>query len=157
MTKYFTKDGDDYVEVSDNLHTQSELDGIVESRLDRLRKQHEPIAQKAAQVDDLTKSYEDKLKEKDVTIGDLTSKVKTAELGTEKVKIVSEFKLSDELAEFVTGDTVDEMRERAEKLSKGTGGGKVNITKKGKPDNKDGKTDNASIARNLFGRNKSDD
>lgn len=151
--QYFKKDGDDYVKVDDTLHTQADMDKVVEGRLERQRKQfadYDDLKTKAGKVDTISKEWEDKLKVKDTEIGELSSKVKIAELGTEKVKIIHEFGLKDELHEFVTGETVDEMRERAEKLAKGVGGGKVVIKKNGKPGD-DNTTDSKSIAKNLFG------
>lgn len=160
MAEYFKKDGDDYVKVDDPLLTQGEVDKVVETRLERQKKQYadyDALKEKAAKVDTINKEWETKLGEKDTVIGDLQGKLKTAELATDKVKIVSEFKLSDELAEFVTGDTADEMRERAEKLSKGIGtsGGKIVVDKKPKPGEK--ATDSKKIAKSLFGGSSSDD
>lgn len=152
MTEYFYKDGDDYKKVEDNLLNQADVDKVVESRLERQKKQYadfETYKEKAAKVDTISKEWEGKLAEKDTAIGELTSKLKAAELGTEKTKIIHEFGLKDELHEFVTGDTVDEMRERAEKLAKGVGGGKVVIKKTGKPDEKT--SDSKTIAKGLFG------
>lgn len=159
MTDYFKKDGDDYVKVDDALHTQADVDKVVESRLERERKKfadYDTLKEKAGKVDTINKDWETKLGEKDTAIGELQGKLKSAELATEKVKVVHEFKLSDELAEFVTGDTADELRERAEKLSKGIGtsGGKVVIKKDPKPGEK--QTDSKQIAKKLFGA-KSDD
>lgn len=154
MAEYFKKDGDDYVKVDDPLHTQSDVDKVVESRLERERKKfadYDTLKETAGKVESIKSEYETKLKEKDTTIGTLSGEVTAAKLATDKVKIVSEFKLSDELAEFVTGETADEMRERAEKLSKGVGtsGGKVVIKKDPKPGEKT--TDSAQIAKKLFG------
>lgn len=157
MAKYFTKDGDSYVEVEDALHTQTDVDSIVAKRLERDRKQfadYDSLKEAAGKVNTIKTEYEDKLKEKDTKIGELSTEVKKATLETDKVKIVHEFKLSDELSEFVTGETPDEMRERAEKLSKGIPGGGVPIDKNGKPDEKP--TASKQIAGKLFG-NKSDD
>lgn len=68
---------------------------------------------------------------------------------TEKVKIIHEFELPDDAAEFLTGETADEIRERAEKLSKLPGSGKVVIKKDPKPGEK--ATDSVNIAKKLFG------
>ena len=151
--QYFKKDGDDYVKVDDTLHTQADMDKVVEGRLERQRKQfadYDDLKEKAGKVDTISKEWEDKLKAKDTEVTELSGKVKAAELGTEKVKIIHEFGLKDELHEFVTGETADEMRERAEKLAKGVGGGKVVIKKNGKP-GEETTTDSKSIAKNLFG------
>jgi len=152
MAEYFYKDGDEYKKVDDALHTQADLDKVVESRLERERKKfadYDTLKETAAKVGSIKSEYEDKLKEKDTAIGTLSGEVKSAKLETDKVKIIHEFKLSDELSEFVTGETADEMRERAEKLSKGLPGGKVVIKKDGKPDEK--QTDSKKIAKSLFG------
>lgn len=161
MTEYFTKDSDGkFVEVSEKVLPQSEVDGIIEKRLERERgkfSDYEDLRAKAGKVDTITEDFQKQLKEKDTKIGDLSKEVTTAKLGTTKLKIATEFKLSDEAQEFLTGDTEDALREQAEKLSKVGGGGKVKVTKKGKPADDDAKAgDSKSIARNLFGRNKSD-
>lgn len=159
MTKYFTKDGDDFKEVEDTLFTQSEIDtNILPKRLERERSKfadYDTLKEKAGKVDTITSDFESKLAEKDVLVGELTTKVKTAELGTEKVKIASKYKLSDEAQEFLTGDTVEDLEAKAEKLSKLAPGGKVTVTKKGKPVEGEEKG-NQKIARNLFGRNQAD-
>lgn len=154
MAEYFYKDGEDYKKVDDTLLPQSEVDKVVETRLERQKKQfadYDTLKEKAGKVDTINKDWETKLGEKDTAIGELQGKLKSAELATDKVKLIHEFKLSDELSDFVTGDTADEMRERAEKLSKGIGvsGGKVVINKEGKPGEK--QTDSKKIAKSLFG------
>lgn len=159
MTEYFKKDGDDYVKVDEPLHTQDDLDKVVKDRADRIARQqfgdYDELKEKAGKVDTITKDFEDKLKERDTKIDTLTGDLGKAKLETDKVKIVHEFKLSDDLAEFVTGDTVDDMRAKAEKLAKGgAGGGKIVADKQPKPGEK--ATDSRKIAKGLFG-NKSDD
>lgn len=154
MAEYFYKDGDEYKKVEDNLLTQADVDKVVESRLERQKKQfadYDDLKEKAGKVDTVAKEYEDKLKAAGTEKSELESKLKAATLETDKVKIIHEFKLSDDLAEFVTGETADDMRAKAEKLSKGVGGGKVVIKKNGKPDEK--VTDSKKIAKSLFGGN----
>lgn len=158
MTEYFTKDGDEFKKVEDTLFTQTEIDtNIMPKRLERERSKfadYETLKEKAGKVDTIAKEYEDKIKAIGSEKSELEKQLGSAKLETEKVKIVHEFKLSDELAEFVSGETADEMRARAEKLAKGITGGKVTVTKTGKPDDK--KSDSAAIAGKLFGK-KSDD
>jgi hypothetical protein len=159
MTTYFTKDGDDFKEVEGTLFTQEEFETNIGPRLKRERekfKDYEALREKAAGIDTLKSEYEEKLAQKDVLVGELTTKVKAAELGTEKVKIASKYKLSEDALEFLDGDTVEALENKAEKLAKLAPGGSVTATKKGKPteDKADG---NKSIARNLFGRNQADD
>jgi galactitol-specific phosphotransferase system IIB component len=162
MTDYFTKDSDGkFVEVSEKILPQSEVDGIIEKRLERERGKYadyDTLKETAGKVETIKSEYETKLKEKDTKIGELSTEVTTAKLGVTKVKIASEFKLSDEAQEFLTGDSEEKLREQAEKLSKVGGGKKVVVTKHGKPSGNDDKKsgDSKSIARNLFGRNSSD-
>lgn len=157
MAEYFTKDGDNFVEVSDKLHTQSEMDNVIEKRLERERNKfadYETIKEKASKVDSIASEYENKITAISSEKSELEKQLGSAKLETDKVKIVNEFKLSDELAEFVTGATPEEMRTRAEKLAKGVTGGKVTIPKTGKPEDK--ASDSKAIAGKLFGK-KSDD
>jgi hypothetical protein len=157
MAEYFTKDGDEFKKVDDNLLTQADVDSVVEKRLERERskfKDYDDLKEKAGKVDTISKEWQDKLKAEADAKADLEKQLASAKLETEKVKVIHEFKLSDDLAEFVTGDTVDDLRAKAEKLSKGVGGGKVVIKKDGKPEDKT--TDSKKIAKSLFG-SKSDD
>lgn len=152
MAEYFYKDGDEYKKVEDTLLAQAEVDKVVETRLERQKKQYagfDELKEKAAKVDTIASEFNDKLKEKDTVIGTLSGEVKSAKLETEKVKIIHEFKLPDDASEFLTGETAEEIRERAEKLSKLPGGGKVVIKKDPKPGEK--ATDSAKIAKSLFG------
>ena len=158
MTEYFTKDGDDYKKVDDQLMTQSEIEStFLPSRLQRERAKfadYDDLKEKAGTVDTIKSEYEVKLTAASSENTELTKQLGVAKLETDKVKIVSEFKLSDELAEFVTGDSVEDMRKRAEKLAKGVTGGGVVIDKEQKPSGD--KTDAKALAGKLF-RNKSDD
>lgn len=154
MAEYFYKDGEDYKKVDDTLLPQSEVDKVVESRLERQKKQfadYDTLKEKAGKVDTIAKEWETKLNEEVTKRSTLEGELGKAKLETEKVKVIHEFKLSDELSEFVTGDTADELRQRAEKLSKGIGtsGGKIVINKEGKPGEK--QTDSKKIAKSLFG------
>lgn len=154
MAEYFYKDGEDYKKVDDTLLPQSEVDKVVESRLERQKKQfadYDTLKEKAGKVDTIAKEWETKLTEETAKRSTLEGELGKAKLETEKVKVIHEFKLSDELSEFVTGDTADELRQRAEKLSKGIGtsGGKIVINKEGKPGEK--QTDSKKIAKSLFG------
>jgi len=80
MTKYYEKDGDDFKPVEDTLFTQAEIDtNIIPKRLERERAKFagfDELKEKAAKVDTIKSELESKLAEKDVTIGDLTTKVK---------------------------------------------------------------------------------
>jgi len=158
MAEYFTKDGEEYKKVDDNLLTQADVDNVIEKRLERERSKfadYDSLKEKADKVDSIKSSFDEQLKEKDTKLSDFEKQLGQAKLQTDKVKIVHEFKLSDELSEFVTGESVSEMRERAEKLSKGMKVTGVNIDKKEKPQDK--ASDSKALAGKLFGNKKADD
>jgi hypothetical protein len=157
MAEYFTKDGDEYKKVDENLLTQADVDKVVETRLERQKKQYadyDDLKEKAGKVDTISKEFEEKLKGKDTEIETVKGELGTAKLETVKVKAIHEFKLSDDLSEFLNGADEDTIRTQAEKLSKGIPGGSVVVTKDGKPDEKT--SDTKKVAQGLFGK-KSDD
>ena len=159
MTKYFTKDGDEYKKVDENLLTQAEVDNdIIPKRLERERKKfadYDDLKEKAGKVDTISSEWESKLK----AAGDEKSAIEkerdAAKLETSKVKVMHEFKLSDDLSEFINGTDEKTIRDQAEKLSKGVGGSSVKIDKTQKPDDK--KSDVSKVAKGLFSKTKSDD
>lgn len=158
MTTYFTKDGDELIEVAEPLHTQTDVDKIVKDRAERIARQqfgdYEDLKAKAGQVDTIKTDYETKLGEATSKATELEKALGSAKLETEKVKVIHEFKLPKELHEFVSGDTPEDLRAKAEKLSKGVTGGKVTVTKQPKPDS--GKSDNKALAGKLFGTQSND-
>lgn len=157
MTKqYFTKDGDDYVEVEETLLTQSSVNGIVEKRLEQQKRNefgdYEELKEKASQVDTIKTEYEDKLKVAGEEKSAVEKERDDAKLETIKVKTVHEFKLSDKLTEFLTGTDEKTIRDQAEKLSKGVPGSQVVIDKNKKPE--DGKnSETKKVTKSLFGGN----
>lgn len=155
MAKYFTKEGDDYKEVE--AFNQDEVNDIVGKRVEREREKfadYEDLKTKASSIDTVKAEYETKLSSATNEVTELKKQIGSAKLETDKVKLMHEFKLPDDMAEFVTGENVEEMRKRAEKLAKGVKS-TVPVQKQGKP--KDGQQTNAkAIAGNLFGK-KSDD
>ena len=156
MAKYFTKEGDEFKEV--DAFSQDELDNILEKRLERERskfKDYDDLKAQAAGIETLKSEYESKLAAAGEKASELEKQVHKASLETERVKIVHDFKLPDELAEFVTGESAEDMRARAEKLAHGVGGSKVTITKQEKPD--ENKTESAKLAGILFGSKNSED
>ena len=152
MAKLYQKEGDDYKEVDAFL--QPEVDEIVTKRLDRERGKfadYDQLKEKAGKVDTIESEWKTKLEAETGKVTDLEKQVGAAKLETEKVKIVHEFKLPEDLAEFVTGDTADVMRTKAEKLAKGVKPGSVDLDKKPKPSDEKG-TDSKQVAGKLFGR-----
>lgn len=155
MAKYFTKEGDELKEVE--AFSQEELENIVGKRLERERgkySDYDDLKNQVAAFESTKSEFETKLNAETEKRTELEKQLGKAQLETEKVKIVHEFKLPDDLAEFVTGESADDMRARAEKLANGVGSGKVKITKHEKDTGK--KTESAKLAGNLFGK-RSDD
>lgn len=160
MTEYFTK-GDDgeYKKVDEELLSPSAVNGIVERRLEKQKTNqfgdYDELKEKAEKFDSTTQDFETKLK----TAGDeksaLEKQLADAQLETVKVKAVHEFKLTDELSEFLNGTDEKTIRSQAEKLSKGVAGGSVVIKKNEKPEDKKA-TDSKKVAQDIFGK-KSDD
>lgn len=158
MAEYFKKDGDNYVPVEDKLLPQEEVDKVVETRLERQKKQYadyDDLKEKAGKVDSIASEYEEKLKEKDTKLSEAEKLVGSAKLETVKVKAIHQFKLSDELSEFLNGEDEKTILTQAEKLSKGVGGSQVVIDKNKKPEDKKN-SDLKTVTQGIFGK-KSDD
>lgn len=153
MAKYFTKDGDNFVPVDDNLLTQPDVDNIVEKRLERERAKfadYDSLKETAGKVESIKSDYEKKLADEAKAKTDLEKQLGSTKLEVVKVKAIHEFKLSDDAAEFITGETEDEIRTRAEKLSKiSPNGGTVKLDKSGKPE--ETTSNSAKLARGIFG------
>ena len=152
MAKLYQKEGDDYKEVDAFL--QPEVDEIVKTRLDRERGKfadYDDLKEKAGKVDTINSEWETKLNAANEEKTELEKKLGAAQLETEKVKIMHEFKLPDDMAEFVTGDNADAMRTKAEKLAKGVKPGSVDLDKKPKPGDEK-QTDSKTMAGKLFGK-----
>lgn len=157
MAEYFKKDGDKYVEVEEKLLAQEDVDKVVETRLERQKKQfadYDDLKEKAGKVDTIKKELEDKLKEAGDAKSAVEKELEKAKLETVKVKAIHEFKLSEDLSEFLNGEDEETIRAQAEKLHKGIPGGAVKVTKTQKPGGKT--TETKKVAQRLFG-NKSDD
>lgn len=157
--QYFKKDGENYVEVSDKLFAQEDVDKVVESRLDRERKKfsdYDDLKEKAGKLDTINAEWETKLK----SAGDEKSAIEkerdAAKLDVVKIKAMHEFGVKDDLAEFINGADEKTIRDQAEKLSKGVGGSSVKIDKNPKPEDKS-KSDLSDIRKSLFPGKKSDD
>jgi hypothetical protein len=158
MAEYFKKDGENYVPVEDKLLSQEEVDKVVESRLERQKKQfadYDDLKEKAGKLDSINAEWETKLK----TVGDeksaLEKDLASAKLETVKIKVMHEFKLSDDLSEFINGTDEDTIRSQAEKLSKGVGGASVKIDKTPKPEDKKN-SDIKKVTKGLFSKNSDD-
>lgn len=151
MTQYYKKNEDgEFVEAD---LSQEDINQAVKERVDRVNRKY-------ADYDDLKKqieSFSAKQKEDEDRIASLLTdkanledEVKASKLEAEKIRIVNEFKLNDELSEFVTGDTAEEMRTRAEKLAHNATVRTVDVDKTEKPATN--KSDLAILAEGLFGK-----
>ena len=152
MADYFQKDGDNFVKVDDHLLPQTEVDSIVEKRLERERAKYadyDTIKETASSVETIKQEFETKLKEKDGKLSEFEKQLQAKALEVDKVNIVHEFALPKDLHEFVIGDNAEQMRERAEKLSKSVKPAGVPIDKKQKP--QETESDSKKLAKNLFG------
>lgn len=150
MTQYYKKNEEgEFVEAD---LSQEDINQAVKERVDRINRKY-------SDYDDLRKQIEDfsaKQQETEERInGLLTDKanledeLKASKLAAEKIRIVNEYKLNGDLEDFVTGDTVEEMRERAEKLAHNTVPKAVEVTKDDKP--APAKSELGELADNLFG------
>lgn len=156
MTEFYQKEGDEFKKVDS--FTEEQIDEIagdvpwLTTRLERARESERKKFEGFDEIKTKATDLETQLTAANTKIEDLTKTVGAKDLEVEKVKITHEFKLSDDLAEFVTGDSAEEMRKRAEKLANGVKPSNVHIDKKDKPEKKT--TDTARIAGELFGRKK---
>lgn len=154
MTQYYKKNEDgEFVEAD---LSQEDINQGVRERIDRINRKYADYDDLKKQIEDYSakqRETEDKINDLLTDKANLEDKVKAAELATERVRIVNEFKLADDLAEFVTGETPEEMRERAEKLAHSTVAQTIDINKEDKPESK--RSELADLADNLFGINNS--
>ena len=149
MAIMFTKNGDEYEEIVG--FTQDEVDHIVEKRVARERQKYTDYDSLKSQVDDLNTKLKTASEEKT----ELEKKLGDVQIETDRIKIIHKFNVPENLQEFVTGKTVEDMSKQAEKLAENVKGGGVPITKTPKPEKGD-KTDSAQIASKLFGKKSED-
>lgn len=151
MNQFYKKNEDgEFVECD---LSQEDINQAVKERVDRVNRKYADYDELKANLetkDKLLRENEDKINGLLSDKANLEDEVKAAKLETERVKIVSEFKLSDDLADFVTGDTAEEMRGRAEKLAHNMQiTPSVDIKKEDKPETN--KSDLAKLADSLLG------
>lgn len=151
MNQFYKKNEDgEFVECD---LSQEDINQAVKERVDRVNRKYADYDELKANLeakDKLLRENEDKINGLLSDKANLEDEVKAAKLETERVKIVNEFKLSGDLADFVTGDTAEEMRGRAEKLAHNMQiTPSVDIKKEDKPESN--KSDLAKIADSLLG------
>ena len=113
------------------IETQEAFDAAIKGRIERNTKTvTEEVTKKyegyispedaSKQTADLNKQIEDltaKLDERDSSIADLTAKNKAYETASVKTRIAREYNIPYELADRLSGDTEDDIKKDAEKLS----------------------------------------
>lgn len=149
MTQYYKKNDDgEFVEAELD---KEDINEAVMRRIDRINAKYADYDELKKQVADSAekqKSLEDQIKTLSEEKDTLSKEVSTAKLAADKVKIMSEFGIKDELADFIDGASVDEMRERAEKLSRNTNQS-VSLKKADKDEEEE--SQEVRLARSLFG------
>lgn len=152
MTQYYKKDdNDEFVAVD---LSQEDINQAVRERVDRVNRKYADYDEVKKQNETLSakqSDFENRINELLTDKANLEDELKNAKLATEKVRIVNEFKLNDELAEFVTGETADEMRTRAEKLAHSTAIKSIDVNKTEKPEPR--KSSMQELADSVFGSN----
>ena len=149
MTQYYKKNDDgEFVEAELD---KEDINEAVMRRIDRINAKYADYDELKKQVSDSEekqKTLEDQIKTLSEERDTLSKEVSTAKLAADKVKIMSEFGIKDELADFIDGASVDEMRERAEKLSRNTNQS-VSLKKADKDEEE--VSQEVQLARSLFG------
>ncbi len=153
MTQYYKKNEEgEFVEAD---LSQEDINQAVKERVDRINRKYSDYEDLKKQIEDYSAKQtesENKINELLTDKANLEDDLKASKLEVEKVRIINEFKIGDDLAEFITGDSTEEMRERAEKLAHNTIAKTADIQKIEKPEPK--KSEFSELANNLFGSNK---
>lgn len=149
MTQYYKKNDDgEFVEVELD---KEDINEAVMRRIDRINAKYADYDELKKQIADSAekqKTLEDQIKSLSDEKETISKELATAKLATDKVKIMSEFGIKEELADFIEGASVDEMRERAEKLSRNTNQS-VSLKKADKDEKEE--SQEVQLARSLFG------
>lgn len=150
MTQYYKKNEEgEFVEAD---LSQEDINQAVKDRVDRINRKYSDYEDLKKQIEDFSekqKKDEERINELLTDKANLEDDLKVSKLETEKVRIISEFKIGDDLAEFVTGENAEEMRARAEKLAHNTIAKTAELSKIDKPEPK--KSDMAKLADDIFG------
>lgn len=143
------------------IETQEAFDAAIKGRIERNTKtvteevtkkfegyiSPEDASKQTAELNKQIESLTAKLGERDSSIADLTAKNKAYETASVKTRIAREFNIPYELADRLSGETEDDIKKDAEKLSAFVG--KKKTAPLFDPDSGSGKTDD-SLYRNLL-------
>lgn len=151
MTQFYKKNEDgEFVEAD---LSQEDINDAVKARVDRINRKYSDYDELKATIENLNakqREDEDRINGLLTDKANLEDEVKAAKLDTARAKIINEFKLKEDMAEFITGDTEEEMRGRAEKLAHNMQvTPSVDIKKEDKPE--PNTSDLAKLANNLLG------
>lgn len=106
----------------EKIETQEQLDSIIETRLQDITNNHQKACSEYdKKIDDMTKeaqSNAQKISDYEKQIADLKNKVSEFETQSLKQKIASETGLPAQLADRLSGNSEEELKQDAEKLSK---------------------------------------
>lgn len=149
MTQYYKKNEEgEFVEAD---LSQEDINQAVKDRVDRINRKYSDYDDLKKQLEEYSekqKKDEERINELLTDKANLEDDLKVSKLETEKVRIISEFKIGDDLAEFVTGENAEEMRARAEKLAHNTIAKTAEISKSDKPEPQ--KSSMQELADNVF-------
>lgn len=157
MTKFTIKDGDNFKEIDALL--QPEVDAVVKDRVKRVEAKYadyDQLKAKSQQIDELNTKHQTEIDSLTAKLAETNKAVESARLETAKIKAMRDFNIKDNLGEFISGTTEDELRAKAERLSKEIPSGQISVEKTATPTSETSKRGStAQVAHNLFG--KSDD
>lgn len=150
MSQYYKKnENGEFVEAD---LSQEDINQAVKERVDRINRKYSDYEELKKQIEDNSakqQEFENRINELLTDKANLEDELKVSKLETEKVRILNEYKIGEDLAEFVSGDSVEEMRGRAEKLAHNAAPKTAEIGKVEKPEPV--RSEMAQIADNLFG------
>lgn len=119
MSKFYIKNDDgSYTEAK--ALSQDEVDAVVQDRLKRESAKYsdyDDLKAKAKSVDELTAKHAEEINKLKAEIKTANEATTAAKLTAAKEKAMRDFGIKDSLAEFVTGNSEDELRTKAEKLA----------------------------------------
>ena len=105
MTQYYKKNEEgEFVEAD---LSQEDINQAVKDRVDRINRKYSDYDDLKKQIEDFSakqQETENRINELLTDKANLEDDLKASKLEVEKVRIINEFKIGDDLAEFVTGD-----------------------------------------------------
>lgn len=150
-----------YVQKEDGEFEKASQEQLDKKIADRLRRKDEKHAEELKQYEGFKKQAE----EMTASVEDFKNQIATLKNEKEKLeqdfkksenevirqKVMKDYKLSDELEDFITGDSEDELRSKAERLAHSVGNSSIKIEKIERPEAEISQSQ--QIARNLLGKN----